>query len=115
MTLVQINGTPTSVEPIPPEFHIIHGIKPVLLIVNGSGLYSWDAPRFSLQTPGSLAGSPPAVQVAGHAPALSLNIAKSCTLTCRYCYADEGRFGQEAKLMTIDTARQAIRHHVAHA
>src|SRR5262249_3634397 len=33
---------------------------------------------------------------------LSLNIAQACNMGCRYCYADEGRFGGAASRMSLD-------------
>lgn len=40
--------------------------------------------------------------------AVSLNIAQSCNMSCGYCYADEGRFGGHARMMSAQVARQSI-------
>jgi len=40
--------------------------------------------------------------------ALSLNVAQSCNLACRYCYADEGKFGGRARMMDRSTAERAV-------
>ena len=39
---------------------------------------------------------------------ISLNVAQSCNMTCSYCYADEGRFGGAATLMSYGVARAAV-------
>ena len=36
--------------------------------------------------------------------ALSLTVAQACNMGCGYCYADEGRFGGAARLMSLATA-----------
>ncbi|MHB9057524.1 MAG: thioether cross-link-forming SCIFF peptide maturase [Bacillota bacterium] len=40
--------------------------------------------------------------------ALCLNLAHDCNLACRYCFAGQGPFGGERRLMPADTARRAI-------
>jgi uncharacterized protein len=40
--------------------------------------------------------------------ALSLNVAQTCNLACSYCYADEGKFGGSARLMSADVAYRGI-------
>jgi uncharacterized protein len=40
--------------------------------------------------------------------ALSLNVAQSCNLACAYCYADEGRFGGQRRMMDRVVAFAAI-------
>ena len=40
--------------------------------------------------------------------ALSLTVAQACNMSCGYCYADEGRFGGRARLMSLETAMQGI-------
>jgi uncharacterized protein len=39
---------------------------------------------------------------------LSLNVAQACNMACSYCYADEGRFGGKARLMSEDIAFRSI-------
>jgi uncharacterized protein len=39
---------------------------------------------------------------------LSLNVAQACNMSCGYCYADEGRFGGKARLMSVETARASV-------
>jgi uncharacterized protein len=39
---------------------------------------------------------------------LSLNVAQACNMSCGYCYADEGRFGGKARLMSVETARVSV-------
>lgn len=39
---------------------------------------------------------------------LSLNVAQSCNLGCKYCYADEGKFGSKTQFMPQDIAQQAV-------
>ena len=40
--------------------------------------------------------------------ALCLNVAHTCNLSCRYCFAAEGSYGQDKGLMTADVGRSAI-------
>jgi uncharacterized protein len=40
--------------------------------------------------------------------ALSLTVAQACNMGCGYCYADEGKFGGGARMMSLETAKQAI-------
>ncbi len=40
--------------------------------------------------------------------ALCLHLAHACNLACRYCFADAGRFGGQAGLMTDEVARRAL-------
>ena len=40
--------------------------------------------------------------------ALCLIISQDCNLQCGYCFADHGTFGQEKKLMSIETAKGSI-------
>jgi uncharacterized protein len=39
---------------------------------------------------------------------MSLNVAQACNMGCRYCYADEGRFGGRARLMSAEVARASV-------
>jgi uncharacterized protein len=40
--------------------------------------------------------------------ALSLTVAQACNMGCGYCYADEGRFGGKARLMSLEVATAAV-------
>jgi uncharacterized protein len=39
---------------------------------------------------------------------ISLNVAQSCNMGCHYCYADAGRFGGRARMMSADVADAAV-------
>jgi uncharacterized protein len=39
---------------------------------------------------------------------LSLNVAQSCNMSCGYCYADRGKFGGSARLMSYDVAAASV-------
>jgi uncharacterized protein len=39
---------------------------------------------------------------------ISLNVMQACNMSCRYCYADEGRFGGRARGMPSHVARAAV-------
>lgn len=39
---------------------------------------------------------------------LSLNVAQSCNLSCKYCYADEGKFGSKTQFMPVEIAQQSV-------
>jgi uncharacterized protein len=40
--------------------------------------------------------------------ALSLTVAQACNMGCGYCYADEGRFGGAARMMSLATATASV-------
>lgn len=46
--------------------------------------------------------APPPVQ------SISLNVAQACNMSCGYCYADEGRFGGDTRVMDPETARGIV-------
>lgn len=46
--------------------------------------------------------APPALQT------LSLNVAQACNMRCGYCYAGQGKFGGNARLMPIAVARASV-------
>ncbi|MFE9823373.1 radical SAM protein [Streptomyces sp. NPDC005791] len=46
---------------------------------------------------------------------LSLNVMQACNLSCGHCYADEGKFGGEARAMTRQTAFAAVDRLLAEA
>jgi uncharacterized protein len=51
---------------------------------------------------GALPPDPPPVH------SISLNLAQVCNLSCGYCYADEGRFSGDARLMSVEVARETV-------
>lgn len=57
----------------------------------------------------------PAPPDPGGAPlaTLVLEVAQACNLRCGYCYASGGTYGGEARLMTPEAARKAVRRLVA--
>ncbi|MBS4023421.1 MAG: thioether cross-link-forming SCIFF peptide maturase [Dethiobacter sp.] len=44
----------------------------------------------------------------GAVKALCLHLAHDCNLRCRYCFAGSGNYGGERRLMSAETARQAV-------
>jgi uncharacterized protein len=110
-------GSDVNVEP--PWFRLLLGDRPLLFVVPGSQIFELDQTtaaqfqkehaleqfRSQLAMPERSAGRPtkllPPISV-------SLNLAQACNLSCSYCYADEGRFGGEAKLMPLDVALAAV-------
>lgn len=46
---------------------------------------------------------------------LSLNLAQACNMGCSYCYADEGKFGGQAKVMSLEIAQAAVDRLIAEA
>jgi uncharacterized protein len=46
---------------------------------------------------------------------LSLNVAQACNMSCGYCYADQGTFGGDARVMTNRTAVASIDRLLAEA
>ena len=47
--------------------------------------------------------------------ALCLNVAHSCNLSCRYCFAGEGCYGGEQELMSVNTGKAAVDFLLYHA
>lgn len=39
---------------------------------------------------------------------ISLNVAQACNMSCRYCYADTGKFGGRSRLMSLDVAKATV-------
>jgi uncharacterized protein len=117
--LVQIEPVNAIYEPVPPpEFHIVTGTRRMVFVVNGSALYSTDAgtdndpdEAASFEELRQFGTRPATIGIPEQPAALSLNIAQACNLSCRYCYADEGRFGGDAKLMPLAMAIDAIQRH----
>ncbi|NEO77209.1 radical SAM protein [Moorena sp. SIO4G3] len=67
----------------------------------------------------SMASGKPAIAPTPLSPpplrSLSLNVAQSCNLGCKYCYADEGGFLGKAQFMAQDVAEQAVDRLIAEA
>jgi uncharacterized protein len=84
-------------------YKVIPGDPPVLLDIRESAIYLGDEPDPSL--PASRPPRPPRAEAIS---AISLNIAQACNLTCSYCYAGEGKFGSEARLMPLEVALTAV-------
>ncbi len=105
-----------------PWMHVVTATPSLLFLVHGSRVYeitdqlatelrsgapaALDAISELGPTRDSLAlddVSPPSSPTA-----LSLNLAQSCNLSCDYCYADEGRFHGDSRLMSERVALAAI-------
>lgn len=58
-------------------------------------------------------------QKSGEAPsfikALCLNITHACNLRCRYCFADEGKYHGESKIMSVEVGKKALDFVVEHS
>lgn len=39
---------------------------------------------------------------------ISLNVAQACNMSCGYCYADTGKFGGRARMMSIEVAKASV-------
>ncbi|MGX0905165.1 uncharacterized protein ACSSV8_003759 [Roseovarius sp. MBR-79] len=88
-----------------------------VLLVDGSRIYDVDEETYAQAAAGTVPVSLRAATAAryvdeapyrpGGLRALSLNVAQGCNMSCSYCYADEGRFGAHARLMSVDIARMA--------
>ena len=108
-----------------PLFHLLASQPPAVFVVPGSMLFDIDAELFTALERGdaaavaelrTLAPAPPVID--GNllpVTALSLNVAQACNLACTYCYADEGKFGGSAQLMSEQTAIRGIDHLIAGA
>ena len=106
----------------PPSLHLLGGDRPLAFVVKGSLLFGLEPKAFasiqdnptaqeelvnSLRTRHRNISTVPPVPLS--APnSISLNIAQSCNLSCSYCYAEEGRFGGRASMMSLETAFAAI-------
>jgi len=108
----------TAQAPEQPWFHLVTGPQPAVLVVPGSMLFELDEDAFaalSHEEPEALAELRsyvrPARTESGELPpvtALSLNVAQVCNMSCAYCYANEGRFGGNARLMEREVAFRGI-------
>ena len=89
-----------------------------LFVVNGSRIYDIEKDDYAGLVDGCnteigmLLDDPPYIDDKPLTPpalrSISLNVAQSCNMSCRYCYADEGRFGSNTRLMQHDVAKKAI-------
>lgn len=96
-------------------FRSPHGAH--VLLVDGSRIYDVDEESYAQAAVGTVPGGlrdADRTQYVDETPyrpgglrALSLNVAQGCNMSCSYCYADEGRFGAHARLMSVDMARMA--------
>jgi uncharacterized protein len=105
----------------PPRVHLLRGETPLAFLVEGSRLFEIEESLYSRIENGEQDAESDLLDAAGGSPgpprfdnelrppaAISLNIAQSCNLSCSYCYADEGRFGGDARLMPLEVAVAAI-------
>jgi uncharacterized protein len=124
MTELVVLNAPTGSKPLSepaPWVHLSPGEPALAFVVEGSRLFELDAELFhrlerrdpaaerELRQAAQCGSSPPSVGDALAEPgAISLNIAQSCNLSCNYCYADEGRFGESAQFMPLEVAVAAV-------
>jgi len=115
-------GSAVSPSETPPLLHLLSGDRPLAFVVEGSLLFGLEPNAFASMQDNPAAqeelinslrlrqrNSNLAAPVPLSAPnSISLNIAQSCNLSCSYCYADEGRFGGRASMMSLETAFAAI-------
>jgi uncharacterized protein len=104
----------------PPVFHLLPGDPPSVLVIEGSRLFevtpeffealqnNTDEARQELLDLTRVPSNRPREHRVPPPTALSLNIAQACNLSCSYCYADQGRFGGRATLMSLDVMRAAV-------
>lgn len=69
------------------------------------GLFSSAVPRYINEHP----LNPPSLF------SISLNVAQACNMSCGYCYADTGKFGGAARMMSIEVARTSVDRLIAEA
>lgn len=89
-----------------------------LFVVNGSRIYDIEESDCEELIEGrqveigGLLDDPPYIDDKPLSPpplrSLSLNVAQGCNMSCTYCYADEGRFGNNSRLMQQDVAEKSI-------
>jgi uncharacterized protein len=118
------NSFPPAATPVvettpPPRVHLLNGLPPLVFLVEGSRLFEVEPDFFAelaSESPDAEArlfdmakGWPQASDRSLQPPtAITLNVAQSCNLSCTYCYADEGKFGGHATMMSHETACAAI-------
>jgi uncharacterized protein len=103
-----------------PWYHLVAGQHPLVFVVEGSRLFEIDQllhdalvageadAELALQPLRHSSAFPHELRGASAPSVISLNVAQSCNLACSYCYADEGRFGGRAKLMSQSVAVAAV-------
>ena len=121
-----INSSPESIS-ANAEYRLIDSaVGTQLFVTDGSRLYGIeqglrDAIRLAIENNEDLdsllgrVSKPRSERAIGRAPisppplrSLSLNVAQACNMACSYCYADEGRFGGNSRMMSQAVAFQAI-------
>jgi len=105
---------------LPPRMHLLNGVPPLVFLVDGSRLFEVEPSFFAELASGNASAEARLFDMAKAWPraatdhflppptAITLNVAQSCNLSCTYCYADEGRFGGHATMMSLETACAAI-------
>jgi uncharacterized protein len=111
----------------PPRIHLLPGDPPLVFVVEGSQLFETTpeffeelssdtrVPKATVLDRVRVASPRPAECVLPLPTAISLNVAQACNLSCSYCYADEGRFGGRATMMSQEVARAAIDRLLKHS
>jgi uncharacterized protein len=104
-------------------YHLLASEPPAVFLVPGSMLFDIDAELFNALEKGdpeavgelySFAAARPVIPKSlPPVTALSLNVAQVCNLACTYCYADQGRFGSNPRLMSKETAIHGIEKLIA--
>ncbi|MGO9469640.1 MAG: radical SAM protein [Isosphaeraceae bacterium] len=106
----------------PPWLHLLPGDRPLAFLVRDSQLFEVDRDTFERLQGGdetallhlqALEPSPRVLALDDVTPpqmpaAISLNIAQTCNLACSYCYADEGRFQGQPRIMSESVALRAV-------
>ncbi|HTN92740.1 MAG TPA: radical SAM protein [Sorangium sp.] len=106
-----------------PSWHLIPGDPPLVFVVEGAQIYEIsEEMRERLERGDEGAGTElraaaalarrslrlDEVPATGAPNAVTLNVAQACNLACGYCYADEGKFGGDARLMSEEVAFRTI-------
>jgi uncharacterized protein len=104
----------------PPLVHVLDGDRPLVFVVDGSRLFEVEPGFLAELARGGEDMQTELLDLAGTWPqapsdirlrppnAITLNVAQACNLSCAYCYADEGRFGKHATMMSYEVACSAI-------
>jgi uncharacterized protein len=85
-----------------------------IFLVDGSRIYDLPAEMTATDTLGLFSSdtipryidyqplTPPAIA------SISLNVAQACNMSCGYCYADTGKFGGKARMMSLEVAKASV-------